>query len=424
MKDQLAVYFDRLWPINRSITGDGLRTTLKILSELMPLQIHEVPSGTKVFDWEVPEEWNIRDAYILGPDGNKYADFSSNNLHITGYSIPVDTQLTFEELAPHLHYLERLPEAIPYTTSYYNRRWGFAISKMEFLRMPRNGMYHVVIDSEIKKGSLTYGECLLRGNSEKEILLSSYVCHPSMANNELSGPLVLAFLYKRIQALTERKYTYRFVLAPETIGALCFLADRGTHLKENMLAGYVLSCCGDRAPLSYKFSRRGDTTADKAAMHVLRHREKNFKTWAFDPTGSDERQYCSPGFNLPLGVIARSAYSDYPEYHTSLDNRDFISFDHMADTVDQVFEIVKTIELFEPLRGTIQMGEPQLGSRGLYTDLSGLPGPPEFLLRRKRILNFADGSTPLIDLAERYGYYLPDLQEEIQLLRRAGLIGE
>jgi aminopeptidase-like protein len=422
MTQELEAYFDRLWPICRSITGDGLRQSFAILNEIMPMHLVEVPSGTKIFDWEVPLEWNIHDAYIITPNGEKIADFKKNNLHLMSYSLPIDGTFTFEELAPHLHYLEDRPDAIPYLTSYYHPRWGFGITYNQYKNLPREGVYRVVIDSQLKEGSLTYGEAYLQGETYREVLFSSYLCHPSMANNELSGPIALAFLYKILAELPYRKYSYRFVLAPETIGTLCMLHERGDYLLRHLDAGFVVSCCADTGQLNYKYSRRGDTLADKAAMHVLKNRVSHFGSRDFDPTGSDERQYGSPGFNLPVGVINRTPDSQFPEYHTSHDNKDFISFDALQNTIQTLFEIAKTIELTGPLLGTVQYGEPRLGNRGLYADLNGKPSPPEFLLRRKRILNFSDGITDMLDMSEKYGYYLPDLKEEFELLRSAGLI--
>lgn len=313
----------RAFPICRSITGDGVRETLRIISEIVPLAIHEVSTGTAAFDWSVPRGWNIRDAYIADESGKKVVDFKRHNLHVVGYSNPVDKWVTLSELQDHLHSLPEQPNAIPYVTSYYKERWDFCISYEERTKL-KDGRYHVYIDSSLKKGSLTYGEYLLEGETEQEIFLSTYVCHPSMANNELSGPAVAAFIAKWL-ASRPRRYTYRIIFIPETIGAITYLSRNLASMKKNVKAGFNLSRIGDERAYSYVASRYGDTLAHKVASNVFSFRHPDFIKYSFLDRGSDERQYCSPGVDLPLVTLSRSKYGTYPEYHTSLDNLDLVT---------------------------------------------------------------------------------------------------
>jgi aminopeptidase-like protein len=419
---ELENYFDRLWPICRSITGKGLRESFGILQEIIPLRLTEVPSGTQVFDWQVPEEWNIRDAYIITPDGKKIADFRANNLHVVNYSTPVSAQLSHAELAEHVYTLPAQPDAIPYVTSYYKRNWGFCMPHSLFSKLPKEGKYKVHIDSDLHKGSLTYGDLVLPGESDREILFSSYLCHPSMANNELSGPLALAFLYKLIAGMKNRRFTYRFVLVPETIGAIAYLHKHGDRLKTHLHAGYVITCVGDRGPFTYKRSRRGDSAADAVAEHALRYSHKKYSVIDFMIGGSDERQYCSPGFNLPVGSLMRTMYQKFPEYHTSLDNKDFISFEALKDSVEMYFDIARAQELNRKFRNTIPHCEPNLGKRGLYGATGGTKERPFELTRRLQLLNFADGEQDLLAIAEKMNCAVFDLEEEVQRLIQHGLL--
>lgn len=420
--DHMESYFDRLWPICRSITGDGLRSSLKILQEIIPLELTEVPTGTEVFDWVVPKEWNIHEAYIITPAGKKICDLSVNTLHVVNYSIPVNTSLSFTALSGHLHYIEEMPDAIPYITSYYRETWGFCLSYNEFKTLDTEGTYQVVINSSLKNGSLTYGECVLKGESEQEILFSTYLCHPSMANNELSGPLVQAFLYKKIAALEKRKYTYRFIFAPETIGIIAYLHKHGMHLKEKLSAGYVLTCCGDPGSFIYKRSKRIHSLADRVAEHVLKHQSIPYEIIPFSVGGSDERQYCSPGFNLPVGSLTRSMYQRYKEYHTSLDNKDFISFEAMEKTVETYFLFVKALEVNDLYLNTIPYCEPQMGKRGLYPSSVNPVESRELIHNRMHLLNCADGETDLITIADLKGISVLKYETEIDLFKSAGLI--
>lgn len=419
---EMEHYFDRLWPICRSITGDGLRESLGIISELIPLEITEVPSGTQVFDWTVPKEWNIRNAWIETPDGRTICRLSDHNLHVVNYSVPVDRMMTLAELRPHLHTLKSMPEAIPYITSYYKENWGFCISLNELETLPEDGLYRVFIDSTLEDGRLTYGEVVIPGNEPGEILFSTYLCHPSMANNELSGPLVVAFAAREILRRANRRYTYRFLFIPETIGAIAYLASQGEHLRQHLVAGYVLTCCGDKGDLTYKFSKRADTIADRAALHVLGQNGYPYQTTPFAVGGSDERQFCSPGFNFPVGSVMRTPYKIYPEYHTSRDNKSLISFSHMAETVKVVLEICDVLELNRCYRNTVQFCEPQLGKRGLYTSSLNPEDSLTLLHRLLHFLAYADGETDLIQTAEYRGESALLYRDIIDNCRKANLI--
>ena len=308
---EIEQYFDRLWPICRSISGNGLRASFQILQELIPLKLHEYPTGQQVFDWEIPKEWNIEDAYIITPDGNKICDFKQNNLHIVNYSIPFEGELTWDELNKHFFTLEAQPDAIPYITSYYKETWGFCIAWNEWQSLPKEGLYKVVIKSKLEPGAITVGSLVLPGETQQEILLSTYLCHPSMANNELSGPLCMAFLYRALAAIPNRRFTYRFVVAPETIGVIAYLSDHGEHMKKNTVGGYVMTCCGDDAPFVFKQSKNPNGFLEKCTAHALHLSQVEHSTIPFAVGGSDERQYCSPGFNLPVGSITRSMYHRY-----------------------------------------------------------------------------------------------------------------
>lgn len=419
---EIETYFDRLWPICRSITGGGLRESFAILQEIIPLQLYEMKSGTEVFDWTVPDEWNIRDAYIITPDDKKIADFQKNNLHVVNYSVPVDKELSFEELKKYLHYKEDLPNAVPYVTSYYQRSWGFCLEYNIYRNLPRKGTYHVKIDSRLDSGSLTYGDLLLKGEIEDEILFSSYLCHPSMANNELSGPLTLAFLYRALEKMKNRKYSYRFIIAPETIGAICNLHQNKEALLKNVKAGYIFTCCGDDGPLTYKSTRADETRINKITNHVLKHSGEEYRIRPFDPLGSDERQYASPGFNLPVGVMMRTPYSEYPEYHTSLDNKNLMDFEKMETLITLMVNMVKAFEMNSNYENKIKYCEPFLGKRNLYEELSTERSHSDTIKMRMRLLNFLDGTRDLVDVCDRYGYYILDLQEEVTQLIEHQLI--
>lgn len=419
----LESYFDRLWPICRSITGNGVRESLSILNEIVPIEYHEFKSGCQIFDWQVPAEWNVTDAYILTPSGQKIADFRLNNLSLVNYSEPVNRIVNWEELNAHLHYREDIPDAVPYITSYYKRNWGFCITFNQWKELPREGNYKVVIDSSFNHGgSLTIGESVLSGTSDLEVLVSTYLCHPSMANNELSGPLTLMLLYDKLRKWKDRKLTYRFAFTTETIGTLCFLSLRGELLKKRMLTGYVVTCCGDRGSFTYKRTRSGSELTDYMIEKTMNLYEEERDVREFVPWGSDERQYCSPGFNLPVGTFMRTPYQEYLEYHTSLDNKSFISFRSIEESAELLFQTCRNLEK-EPLYvNTLPFGEPRLGSRNLYETLNSGTHQSEALKLRLRLLNYCDGRKSLVQFSEEFGVAMDLIMKEVSLLENAGLL--
>lgn len=408
----------RLFPICRSLTGPGVRETLKILQEFIPLQIHEVPTGNQVFDWTVPKEWIIRDAFIADSSGQRIVDFQRNNLHLVGYSIPIDQCMSLEELNENLFSLPDQPDAIPYVTSYYKERWGFCLAHRQRLAL-KSDSYHVVIDSALKDGSLTYGECIFPGASKKEIFLSTYVCHPSMANNELSGPVVAAFISQWIQS-QPRYYTYRVVFVPETIGSITYLSRHLDHLKSHMIAGFNLSCVGDERSFSYVSSPYANTLADKIARYVLQSMSRDYITYSFLDRGSDERQYCSPGAELPVVCLCRSKFGTYPEYHTSLDDLQLVTPAGLAGGYEMVRRCVEVLENNFTYKINC-IGEPCLGKRGLYPTLSTKDSAHGVKVMMDFIA-YADGRNDLMTIAERIGASFQDLLPIVAKLRDANLI--
>jgi aminopeptidase-like protein len=422
---ELEQMFDRLWRLPRSLTGDGVRATHAVLGELMPLERFELESGTPVLDWVVPQEWRVYEAYVVAPDGQRLLDFHSNNLHLVGYSEPFEGRLSRSELDEHLYSLPDRPGAIPYVTSYYRPRWGFCLPHDLRASLP-DGEYHVVVNTELGPGSMTISECVLPGTSSQEVLISSYTCHPSLANNELSGPLLAAFLYRRLARLEERRLTFRFLLAPETIGAIAYLHLRGDRLKRHTIAGYVATCVGGPGGLTYKRSRDAPTVADRAAEHVVARRAgvEGVKHTVLDfvPTGSDERQYGSPGYRLPIGSLMRTMYGTYPEYHTSLDDKEFVRLDNVQRTLDAYEDVCRLLDRNRTYLNTKPYGEPQLGRRGLYSDITVADSNVGVADALFWTLNLSDGDTDLLGIAERSGLAFDAIRRSADLLELAGLL--
>lgn len=410
-----------LFPICRSITGDGFRETLKIIQEHIPLNLYEVPTGTQVFDWTVPKEWNIKDAYVKDSNGNKVIDFKKSNLSVVGYSIPINKKVSLAELQEHLNSLPEQPQAIPYVTSYYNETWGFCLAHQEREQL-KDGEYEVFIDSELKDGSLTYGELIIPGASKKEVFLSTYACHPSMANNELSGPVVTAFLVKWILS-QPRKYTYRIVFIPETIGSITYLSRNLEVMKKNIIAGFNITCVGDDLAYSYLPSKNGYTLADRSALNILSFKHPDFYEYSFLDKGSDERQYNSPGVDLPVCSVMRSKYGTYAGYHTSLDNLDLVSPAGLTGAYEALLEMIKLIEENRNYQ-TNCLGEPQLSKRGLNPTVST---PKSYTAEVKTMRNFiayADGQNDLIDISNKIKAPVWELYPIIEKLKQADLLTE
>lgn len=387
-----------MFPICRSITGNGFRKSLQMLKDVVPeIQMHEVPSGTQVFDWTVPKEWNIRDAYVETKDGERVIDFKKTNLHVLGYSVPVNQWVSREELFSHLYTQPDQPDWIPYVTSYYKERWGFCVSENQKKTL-NDEEYHVVIDSTLEDGSLTYGDLVIKGDSDDEILLSTYLCHPSMANNELSGPVVQLELIKYIQSLSHRRYTYRFVFIPETIGSITYCSQHLEELKAHVKACFVLTCVGDDRDYSIIESRYADSLTDRVLRNVLRFHYPDYKTYSFLERGSDERQYGSPGVDLPVCGVCRTKYHVYPEYHTSADDMSLISPEGLNGTYEMMVKVINALE-YNYHYVVACCGEPQLGKRGLYPTISQ-KGSYNAVKATVDLLAYADGRNDLIGISD------------------------
>lgn len=409
----------RIFPICRSITGDGVRQTLREISAHIALNIHEVSTGTPVFDWTIPREWNIRDAYIKNARGDRVVDFRKSNLHVMSYSVPVKRRVSLHELKQHLYTLPNQPDAIPYRTSYYADNWGFCIPHAQLESLTEEN-YEVAIDSTLADGHLTYGEYVHKGESDDEFLLSAHVCHPSLANDNCSGVALLAHLASRISQVRTR-YSYRFLFAPGTIGAIAWLA-RNEENARRIKHGLVISMVGDGGGPTYKKSRRGDSRIDRAMLHVLQHSGLTPAILDFSPYGYDERQYCSPGFNLPVGLFQRSKFGAIPEYHTSLDNLEFIRPEHLGESYRLIGEAIALVEGDRVYCDTVPKCEPQLGKRGLYDAIGGDAHAVTAKLAMLWILNFSDGSHSLLDIAERSGLSFPMIQKTAETLLEHGLL--
>jgi aminopeptidase-like protein len=390
----------RLWGINRSITGEGIRETFSILQEHLPnLEIKSVPSGSDVLDWTVPKEWKVKEAYIVAPDGRKICDFKKNNLHLVGYSSPFQGKLSLSELQDHLYSLPEQQYAIPYITSYYKERWGFCLSQIERDNL-KDGDYDVHIDSELFDGVMNYAELVLFGKSTKEVFLSTYVCHPSMANDDLSGPVVVTYLVKWLQALQSRKYTYRIIFIPETIGSITYLSQNIKQMQEKVIAGFNVSCIGDNRTYSYLPSRNGKTLSDKVAKHILKWIDRDYVAYSWSERGSDERQYCAPGVDLPIASIMRSKHGKYPEYHTSLDDLiNVVTPDGLEGGYEALRLSIEAIENNCYPRVTV-LGEPQLGKRGLYPTISKKNSASDTRLLMN-LITWSDGNHSLLEIAEK-----------------------
>lgn len=407
-----------LYPICRSITGDGVRKTLARLKQEIPLELHEVPTGTPVFDWTVPREWNIRDAWVMNAAGERVIDFRRHNLHVVNYSVPVRRRMTLAELRPHLHSLPAQPDLIPYRTSYYREDWGFCLPHRQ-LEQLAEGEYEVCVDSTLQDGHLTYGECLLKGATPEEVLVSCHVCHPSLANDNLSGIVVATYLAKQL-AQSPRRYSYRFLFIPGTIGSITWLA-RNEEKARAIRHGLVLTCIGDRADFTYKKSRHGEAEIDLAVAHVLQHTGRPYTTQDFSPYGYDERQYCSPGFDLHVGCLMRSRWGGFPEYHTSADNPAFVDPQALAEAHQAVFTVFEVLEQNRRYINLKPKCEPQLGKRGLYGAMGG-SGIQNIEMAMLWVLNLSDGRHSLLDIAERSGLAFGVIHAAAQMLLQSDLM--
>jgi aminopeptidase-like protein len=422
--DEMYSWIRDLFPINRSLSGDGNRETLNYLKQIAPeIQINSFISGSTAFDWTLPDEWNVLDAYIEKPDGSKFAEFSKNNLHLVGYSIPINKTVLKSELLRHLHYLDELPDAIPYVTSYYSKTWGFCVTKQDIENLGE-GPFRVYINSTFKGahegGVLNYGEAFLPGNSSQEVLFSTYICHPSMANNELSGPVISTALI-RFLSKSPHHYSFRFLFLPETIGSIAYLSKNLPTMKKNIIAGWVLSCLGDSANFSYVPSRSGINYADRITKEILSANKIPHKIYGWLDRGSDERQYCAPGVDLPVCSLVRSKYGTYPEYHTSLDNLDLVKENSLEESFEFFLKIIEKVESQRVPKSKI-LCEPQLGKRNLYSNISTRTSYDQSTRQLVDILSLADGCNTLNDLADRTGISILTIDEILQRLLKDNLI--
>lgn len=418
--ERMYALMSELFPICRSITGDGVRRTLGEIAAKVPLAVHEVPTGTPVLDWTVPDEWNVADAYLADSSGARVVDFRQSNLHVVGYSEPVRARMSLADLRPHLHADPERPESIPYRTTYYTRDWGLCLSQRQLDGLA-DETYEVVIDSSLEHGALTYGECLLPGERDEEILLTTHVCHPSLANDNLSGIAVLTELAAAL-ASRPRRLSYRLLFLPGTIGAIAWLA-RNEDSVSKIVGGLVLACVGDAAPLTYKRTRHGDAAVDRAASHVLRHLDDGARVIDFAPWGWDERQFNSPGFALPVGCLSRSRDGEYPQYHSSADDLDIVHPEQLEEAFHAVLAIGDILETDRRYLNVVARGEPQLGRRGLYREVGGLAAEGEQMVMLW-LLNQSDGRASLLDVAERAGITYERVRDMAGMLVGAGLLVE
>lgn len=441
LREEADALLRRLFPICRSITGEGVRQTLAILQEAVPFQVSEVPSGTVCYDWTVPDEWTIRDAYVAAPDGTRLIDFRKSNLHLVSYSEPIDKVMSFDELEPHLHSLPDLPRAIPYRTTYYKRDWGFCLSYEQLQQMDRRAKYHVVVDSGLAPGGLTYGEALIPGRSGREVLVSTYCCHPSMANDNLSGVVLWTLLLRELRSRPAR-HSYRFVILPETIGAIAYLARNEDRMKQ-VQGGFVITTAAGPGKVGFKASFRGDALVDRAVARTFAELKVDPVRYPFDISGSDERQYSTPGFRIPVVTISKDKFYEYDYYHTSLDDLDFISAGNLIDTLKLYLLSIENLELDLTYRSLNPHGEPMLGKRGLYPPTGGAirqkaaggprsprrdeeptseVGPGGELDAIRWLMFLSDGATTLLEIAEKTGLPMRQLFEVAERLRGQGLL--
>ena len=418
--NELYSLIKRLYPICRSITGDGVRETLQIIREYIPIQINEVASGTNVFDWTIPEEWNIKDAYIKNARGEKLVDFKKLNLYVLNYSIPIDEKMGLEKLKDHLFSLPENPDWVPYRTSYHNKNWGFCLSHNQLLEL-KDEEYEVKIDSSLKPGSLTYGEYFIKGDSTEEVLFTCHICHPSLCNDNLSGIAIATFLAKELSK-AKLKYSYRFLFIPGTIGSITWLS-RNEDKVDRIKCGLVLNLLGDSSPFHYKKSRRGNSEIDKIMEYVIEN-EEGAKLLDFTPYGYDERQFCSPGFNLPVGRLSRKPHGEFPEYHTSADNLDFINPNSLSESLKLLLKVIVVIEGNRSWINLSPKGEPQLGKRGLYKSVGGQSQQKDYQMAILWILNLSDGDFSMLDIAKKSGIDFDVLLQAANDLFRAGLLKE
>jgi aminopeptidase-like protein len=417
--EEIFAFAADIYPICRSITGNGVRETLRAIGAHIKLEVHEVPTGTAVFDWVIPREWNVREAYIKNERGEKIVDFARSNLHVMGYSVPVRRRISLADLKQHIYTLPDQPDLIPYRTSYYAENWAFCLPH-RLLESLRDETYEVVIDSSLGDGYLTYGEYLHEGETEDEFLLSAHVCHPSLANDNCSGVALLTHLAKRMAGLRTR-YSYRFLFAPGTIGAITWLA-RNEERSQRIKHGLIVSMVGDGGGPTYKKSRHGNNRIDRAVAHTIRHSGLTPTILDFSPYGYDERQYCSPGFDLPVGLFQRSKFGEIPQYHTSADNLDFIAPNHLALSYRLIAETLDVLENDMVYCNTMPKCEPQLGRRGLYGMVGGDKDAVAANMAMLWILNLSDGMHSLLDIAERASLPFAVIRRTAQLLQHHGLL--
>lgn len=415
----------KLYPICRSITGNGVRETLKIIKEHIPLNINEVPTGTEVFDWAVPKEWNIKDAYVKNSKGEKIIDFNNSNLHLLNYSISVNKEIPLNELKSHLYTLPDYPEWIPYLTSYYKENWGFCLTHKQY-ELLEEDIYDVVIDSSLEDGYLTYGELYLKGELDKEILFSCYICHPSLCNDNLSGITLLVYIAKNLIEYKKKnilKYSYRFLFIPETIGAIIWLSQNESRFSK-IKAGLVATCLGDSGNSTYKRSRQGNALIDNVVEKVLIDSGEPYDIIDFFPWGSDERQFCSPGFNLPIGSLMRTIYGHFPEYHTSADNLNFIKAEYLADSFKKYLNVIFILENNKTYINLNPKCEPQLGKRGLYRMIGGQKSENFNEFAIFWVLNLSDGKNSLLDISIRSKMSFDKITNAANILFENGLLKE